>query len=61
MLVSIKRQAALYALSDATAARLRPKCRRRNTIRNNPLRLMMSFLPMEDERIFAIKLKVEKE
>jgi hypothetical protein len=61
MLVSIKWHAVLYALSDATAARLMPRCRRRNTIRNSPLRLIMSFLPMEDEKIFAITLKVEKE
>jgi hypothetical protein len=30
-------------------------------MRNNPLMLIMSFLPMEDEKIFAIKLRVEKE
>jgi hypothetical protein len=51
----------LYALSDTTAAKLRLKCRSRNTIRNNPLRLIMSFLPMEDEKMFDITLRVEKE
>jgi hypothetical protein len=54
MLVSINRQAVLYASCENSAVRLIDTCNNRKTTRNKPLRLIISFFPIEEQKMLLI-------
>ena len=46
----IKAQAALYRSSEINAVKLIAACNARKTSKNKPLRLIITFLPIDEER-----------